>query len=464
MGDGWCEGKKVNFTQSLPRVVHGENTLCIPVSGWIRRNTAHINVEVDGHLSTTLRLHEPVPGRVTGAIGFAGEITLPSATLPHRHRIRIFSNNNGSEQEIECHEVLRQKLQKADPVERGLKARIAICMAVYNPARKVFQRQLDSIVSQQEQDWICIVNDDHSDSEHVEMMQQMLARDPRFFYFSNQENIGFYRNFEIALGRVPDSVPLIALSDQDDFWYPEKLSSLHKELQKGHVLVYSDARIVSEDGSQIEPGYWGHRINNYKNPGLMLVANTVTGAASLFKKELLDALLPFPPKVGDAFHDHWIACSALGIGSIGYVDRPLYDYYQYGESIIGHCGFAQESEPTRGTHRRLLSLLNPVNLRSLFGRFIGSGQAIYWQECRRIESICDNIRNRQNQPIKSEKALRLFGRGIHSTLLLLLLHLRTRQSKRITDNAELRLSRAYFVHSTLIAYSRVKEQWGQVYH
>ena len=42
--------------------------------------------------------------------------------------------------------------------------------------------------------------------------------------------------------------------------------------------------------------------------------NTVTGAASLFRRELLDVALPFPDVPGKPFHDHWLACVALAIG------------------------------------------------------------------------------------------------------------------------------------------------------
>ena len=59
--------------------------------------------------------------------------------------------------------------------------------------------------------------------------------------------MGFYRNFERALGMVPAEAELIALSDQDDRWYPDKLSSLRAALG-GSRLAYSDARLVDREG------------------------------------------------------------------------------------------------------------------------------------------------------------------------------------------------------------------------
>ncbi len=47
--------------------------------------------------------------------------------------------------------------------------------------------------------------------------------------------------------------------------------------------------------------------NNHADLLSLLVANAVTGAASLFRRELLDDALPFPPAQFAHFHDHWMA-------------------------------------------------------------------------------------------------------------------------------------------------------------
>ena len=67
------------------------------------------------------------------------------------------------------------------------------------------------------------------------------------------------------------------------------------------------------------------------------MANAVTGAASLMRRDLLDYALPFPPAQFAHFHDHWIALTARAIGDIAFVDRPLYDYVQHGEATLGHA-------------------------------------------------------------------------------------------------------------------------------
>src|SRR5918994_662506 len=113
-------------------------------------------------------------------------------------------------------------------------------------------------------------------------------------------------------------------------------------------------RVVDASGRASSQTFWQGRRNNYTNLASLLLANTVTGAASLFRRELLDLVLPFPPQVGRSFHDQWIASVALATGRIAYVDRPLYDYVQHGGASLGHAAALRDYEP-----RRLLKWSDP---------------------------------------------------------------------------------------------------------
>ena len=46
---------------------------------------------------------------------------------------------------------------------------------------------------------------------------------------------------------VPADAALVALCDQDDRWYPDKLATLRAELG-GAKLIYSDQRLVDTEG------------------------------------------------------------------------------------------------------------------------------------------------------------------------------------------------------------------------
>ncbi|MBP1709727.1 MAG: hypothetical protein H6Q47_260 [Deltaproteobacteria bacterium] len=126
------------------------------------------------------------------------------------------------------------------------------------------------------------------------------------------------------------------MSDQDDYWHDNKLSVLLSHFDEKTILVYSDMNIVDEKGAIVHPTYWTTRKNNFTELDLLIIANTITGAASIFRKELLNFLLPFPEKIGDSYHDNFIACAALSLGDIRYEGTSLYDYRQHSENVFGH--------------------------------------------------------------------------------------------------------------------------------
>jgi glycosyltransferase involved in cell wall biosynthesis len=213
---------------------------------------------------------------------------------------------------------------------------VAICMAAYEPAIDLFMRQVESIRGQSHRNWVCVVSDDCSSPQSLAAVEAVLGGDPRFLLSRSPRRLGFYRNFERALSLAPADAEFVAMVDQDDSWHPDKLETLLREIGDAQ-LAYSDQRIVARDGELISDTYWQRRRNNHSDLLSLLVANSVTGAASLFKRELLDYALPFPPAQFAHFHDHWVALTALALGDIAFVERPLYDYVQHGEAALGHA-------------------------------------------------------------------------------------------------------------------------------
>ncbi|MCY7286924.1 MAG: glycosyltransferase, partial [Cryobacterium sp.] len=212
---------------------------------------------------------------------------------------------------------------------------IAIAMATHNPDPKLFHIQVESLKSQTEENWICLISDDCSLPDSWKRIEAEVAGDERFITSRSELRLGFYRNFERALEMVPAEADFVALCDQDDRWYDDKLEALKAGLGKNQ-LVYSDQRLVDTEGNVIAETYWSGRKNNFRNFASLLIANTVTGAASLFKREMLDYALPFPEAPGEQFHDHWLGLVAMCSGGLTYVDRPLYDYVQHGSAVLGH--------------------------------------------------------------------------------------------------------------------------------
>ena len=239
---------------------------------------------------------------------------------------------------------------------------VAICMATYNPPMELFRRQIDSIRAQTHRSWICLISDDNSDPERLEEMREVLGDDRRLLLSVAESQAGFYGNFERALAMVPPGADYVALSDQDDWWQPEKLATQLAGLRPGDKLVYSDMRIVNEEGSVLSDTYWSFRRNNHTDFAALVMANTVTGAALLFDRDLLDDVLPFPSEYESCYHDHWIAQVAMALGEISYIDRPLYDYVQHGNATLGHFAanaFGRYNQSTLARLRARVAVIRP---------------------------------------------------------------------------------------------------------
>jgi glycosyltransferase involved in cell wall biosynthesis len=300
------------------------------------------------------RLEEGDPGRHHAfRSGFVAMPTLEPATEPRQLELRlVLKLAEGGEASTPIGSV--EALPGVAPPEAPTPAfpggggpRVAICMATYNPPEGLLERQLDSLREQSHANWVCLISDDGSRPEAVELIERAIGDDPRFALARNPERLGFYGNFERALAMAPAAADFVTLCDQDDYWYPDKVERLLERVRGGAQLAYSDARVVSPDGAEIHPSYWTVRRNNYTNFGSLLMANSVTGAASLFRRDLLDDALPFPPSLANPFHDHWLASVALARGEIAYVDEPLYDYVQHTGAVIGHATANTVRKPVR---------------------------------------------------------------------------------------------------------------------
>ena len=168
----------------------------------------------------------------------------------------------------------------------------------------------------------------------------------------------------------------------------------------------------------------------------------------MFRAHLLNFILPFPIRIGDAFHDHWIACVALSKGKIGYVPSALYDYIQYGSSVIGHCNF---ETPTLG--QRIATMIGsvrgfiaPARLKAEFVRIYNVSLTVYRFECRRMQLMARVIQQRCADIPKGKRAeLNLYRGGIISALRLLVLHAKIIVLRHTTDDAELRLGMGFAV-------------------
>lgn len=98
---------------------------------------------------------------------------------------------------------------------------VSVVMCTFNGERYV-REQLDSIVAQTYPIHELIIEDDGSTDRTVEICREYASRYPFIRVVVNERNLGLDANFEAATMRSTGD--FVALSDQDDVWYPEKIS------------------------------------------------------------------------------------------------------------------------------------------------------------------------------------------------------------------------------------------------
>ncbi len=271
--------------------------------------------------------------------GFWATVPVPARAEPGRLALEVAARlADGTEHTaalggLAVRDPVAPALPGARPAQAG-PGLIAVCMATYEPDRRLFAAQVASLRAQHDERWICVISDDCSRPEHLAAIRAVVGQDPRFSVAPSGERLGFYRNFERALRLAPPEATLVALCDQDDRWHPEKLSVLRAALGDA-ALAYCDQRLVDADGRLLRETLWAGRRNNHTDLASLVVANTITGAAMLLPRAVVERALPFPDSPGFQFHDQWLGLVALASGEVAYVDRPLYDYVQHAGAIFG---------------------------------------------------------------------------------------------------------------------------------
>jgi glycosyltransferase involved in cell wall biosynthesis len=230
--------------------------------------------------------------------------------------------------------------------------KISIAMCTYNGSSYLHE-QLESIAKQTLPPDELIVCDDHSNPKTKEILHDFAARAPfpvRLFF--NKINLGTVKNFEQAIELCTGDV--IALSDQDDVWYPHKLSRLASVLlKKPEVgLVFSDAEVVGENLRPMGYNLWERTFpirdqvlfSAGKAFNVLLRYNVVTGATMAFRSQYKDLVLPIPETIW-RIHDGWIALMIAAVAEVEFIPESLILYRQHSTQQVGVCLPSNKEQP-----------------------------------------------------------------------------------------------------------------------
>ncbi len=218
---------------------------------------------------------------------------------------------------------------------------ISIAMCTYNGERYL-EEQLRSIASQTLQASELVICDDGSTDATASIVESFRQSVPFPVHFHrNLHNLGSTKNFEQAIHMCNGEI--IALCDQDDVWFPEKLSRMVAVLERnpGVAGVFSNARLLDGNGQYLAEDLWSRAMFTKKRQaafrratGAAQLANfdTVTGATFLFRSAFCELILPIST---EWVHDGWIALILAAVAEVRPLPECLMSYRLHTSQQIG---------------------------------------------------------------------------------------------------------------------------------
>lgn len=213
---------------------------------------------------------------------------------------------------------------------KGHAPAVSVVMTTYNGQEYVGE-QLDSILGQTYGDFELIIADDASSDGTAEILKQYAAKDDRVRLLLNPQNLGLHGNLEKALRMARGD--FIAISDQDDIWEPVKIEELVSLIGRSDG-AFCNSLLIDKDGNSL--GKTIMQVINAETPPLgadaaaaLIRRNVVSGHALLFRRRLLDYVLPFSDEL---VFDQQIAFFAAYGKGIRYLDKCLVLHRIHGDN------------------------------------------------------------------------------------------------------------------------------------
>jgi len=215
------------------------------------------------------------------------------------------------------------------------KLKISVALAVYNGS-KFIKEQVLSILEQSRCPDELIIVDDCSSDDSWQIIKELEDQFPEIIHSTkNQSNIGYVGTFNIALSKATGD--LIFLSDQDDFWYSNKIEEVVKfsNLNPQYSVIQHDVDLVDERLVKSGFTFFG-QIESVNTS----IESAVLGCGMVIRKTFLQKCLPIPSEF--IAHDIWINEFAEQFDLKGILPLALIAYRRHQANESGHVLFSQK--------------------------------------------------------------------------------------------------------------------------
>jgi glycosyltransferase involved in cell wall biosynthesis len=161
--------------------------------------------------------------------------------------------------------------------------KVTIVMPTYNHA-KYLPTAVQSVLDQTFTNWELIIVDNFSTDETLSILQNYSDSRIKVLQINNSGCIARSRNLAIKSAKSE----WLAFLDSDDYWYPNKLSSIFGHETNEVDFFYHNLTTVDEDSKIIDPK--GVRSHNLKSPilkDLILNGNTIATSSVVVRRRFV---------------------------------------------------------------------------------------------------------------------------------------------------------------------------------
>ena len=286
---------------------------------------------------------------------------------------------------------------------------ITILMASYNGERFIAE-QIESLLSQTEQNFILHVHDDCSTDKTWQILCDFSVMYPRkIMVHRNETNSGGAKwNFLQMLLAYQDDY--VMLCDQDDVWLPNKIEITLDAMRKvqasygddAAILVHTDLAVVDEKLQPMHASFREMSHLDYRRVALkdQLVQNTMTGCTAMLNKPLQAYVKKFPDYC--IMQDWWLMLIAASFGHIVTLEnqKPIL-YRQHSSNAIG-------AKNTFSLSFIFERVAHSVNTRELVNQTYRQAESFYKQYCERLSEEKKNLIAAYCEIPKHRKLKRLY--------------------------------------------------------
>lgn len=206
---------------------------------------------------------------------------------------------------------------------------VSVVIPVFN-GDKYFEKCLESVQNQTYKNWECIINNNCSKDNTLEVATRFAKKDPRFKVFSNEHFVKMVTNWNIGCSRISNNSKYLKVLGADDWLFPESLEKMVELMEQNpNIGVCSSYRLNDKKVDMYGLNIWDGNVYDGKKFLYKQLTNQIdiSGSCStvMFSIHHLKKSPRFPHVFDErAYHqDTELVYEMMNVSDVGFVFQVL---------------------------------------------------------------------------------------------------------------------------------------------